>query len=101
MKKIFEIYDKFAAWLCSFTADKYVHLLVGLLAGFFASLILSATTKGGTDLGFAFCGLIAAFLIMLFKEIIDFFRGGKFDARDWLFGTIGGLMGSLQWLVMA
>lgn len=73
--------------------------LVGLLIGFFASLIFAATTKNGTSLSYAACGVIAAFLIMLFKELMDFFRGEDFDAKDWLFGTIGGVLGALLWLV--
>lgn len=99
MKKVFSVYYKFANWLCSFTADKYVHLFVGLLIGFFASLIFAATTKNGTPLSYAACGVIAAFLIMLFKELVDFFRGEDFDAKDWLFGTIGGVLGALLWLI--
>lgn len=67
MEKVFEIYDKVAEWLCSFTSDKYVHLVVGLLIGFFVSFIFSVTTKNGVPLSYVFCGVIAAFLIMLFK----------------------------------
>lgn len=99
MKKVFSVYDKVAQWLCSFTSDKYVHLFVGLLIGFFASLIFAATTKNGTSLSYAACGVIAAFLIMLFKELMDFFRGEDFDAKDWLFGTIGGVLGALMFLM--
>lgn len=95
MKKILEYYETFANWLCGFTADKYVHLVVGLLIGFFVSLIFAATTKNGTSLAYAFSGVVAAFVIMLFKELADFFRGEDFDAKDWLFGTIGGVLGAL------
>lgn len=99
MKKVFSVYDKFANWLCSFTADKYVHLVVGLLIGFFVSLIFAVTTKNGVPLSYAFCGVVAAFLIMLFKEMVDFFRGEPFDAKDLLFGTVGGVLGALLWLI--
>ncbi len=99
MKKILEYYETFANWLCGFTADKYVHLVVGLLIGFFVSLIFAATTKNGTSLSYAACGFIAAFLIMLFKELMDFFRCEDFDAKDWLFGTIGGVLGALMFLM--
>ncbi len=99
MKKLSDVYNRFAGWLCSFGSDKYVHLFVGLLIGFFASLIFAATTKNGTTLAYAFCGFLAAFFIMLLKEVIDFFREGVFDSKDWLFGTIGGIIGALLWLI--
>lgn len=99
MKRLSDVYNRFAGWLCSFGSDKYVHLFVGLLIGFFASLIFAATTKNGTSLSYAACGFIAAFLIMLFKELMDFFRCVDFDAKDWLFGTIGGVLGALMFLM--
>ena len=44
MKKVFEIYDKVAEWLCSFDSDKYVHLLFGLLISFAVSWAFMLTT---------------------------------------------------------
>ena len=99
MKKIFSVYDKVAEWLCSFTSDKYVHLLAGLLIGFLGSLLFAATTKNGTEVAYAFCGWFAAVLIGLFKEVVDFFRDKPFDAKDWLFTAVGGVIGALMYLV--
>ena len=48
MKKVFEIYDKVAEWLCSFDSDKYVHLLFGLLISFAVSWAFMLTTMGAT-----------------------------------------------------
>ena len=50
MKKVFEIYDKVAEWLCSFDSDKYVHLLFGLLISFAVSWAFMLTTMGATKL---------------------------------------------------
>lgn len=99
MKKFFEYYDKFAQWLCHFQADMYVHMIVGVLIGFFASLVFAETTNNGTPLAYALCGVIAASLIMLIKELTDFFREESFDAGEWLSGTIGGMIGVLLYLI--
>ena len=101
MKKFLEFYDKLAKRLCSFGSDKYLHLITGLLIGFFMSLLFAATTKGCMPLSYAACGAIAATIAMLLKEIIDFFRGGSFDIADWLFGTIGGIIGALLYLIIS
>ena len=100
MKKFIEFYDKLAEKLCNFGSDKYLHLLFGLLIGIFASLIFAVTTKGCMEISYATCGAIAATIVTLLKEIVDFFRGGNFDVTDWLFGTIGGIIGALLYLII-
>ena len=52
------------------------------------------------EISYATCGAIAATIVMLLKEIVDFFRGGNFDVTDWLFGTIGGIIGALLYLII-
>ncbi len=99
MKKVFEIYDKVAQWLCNFGSDKYVHLLFGLLVSFAVAWVFILTTTGATKPVCAVCGVIAAMLIGLFKEIVDFFRDKPFDAKDWLFTAVGGVIGALIYLI--
>lgn len=99
MKKVFEIYDKVAEWLCSFTADKYVHLLFGLLISFAVAWVFILNTAGATKPVCAVCGVIASVLIGLFKEIADFFRDKPFDTKDWLFTAVGGVIGALMFLM--
>nr|DAZ47688.1 MAG TPA: putative periplasmic lipoprotein [Caudoviricetes sp.] len=99
MKKVFEIYDKFAQWLCSFGSGKYVHLLFGLLISFAVAWVFVLTTAGATKPACAVCGIIAAVLVGLFKEVADFFRDKPFDARDWLFTAVGGAIGALMFLM--
>ena len=99
MKKVFEIYDRVAQWLCSFDSDKYVHLLFGLLISFAVAWVFMLTTMGATKPVCAVCGVIAAVLIGLLKEIADFFRDKPFDAKDWLFTVIGGVIGALMYMM--
>lgn len=99
MKKVFEICDKVAEWLCSFGSDKYVHLLFGLLVSFAAAWVFILTTAGVTKPVCAVCGVIASVLIGLFKEVVDFFRDKPFDAKDWLFTVVGGIIGALMFLI--
>lgn len=99
MKKVFSVYDRVAEWLCSFTSDKYVHLLAGLLISFAVAWVFILNTAGATEPVCAVCGVIAAMLIGLFKEIVDFFRDKPFDAKDWLFTSVGGAMGAMMFLV--
>ena len=99
MKKVFEIYDKVAQWLCNFGSDKYVHLLFGLLVSFAVAWVFILTTAGAIKPVCAVCGVIAAVLVGLFKEIADFFRDKPFDAKDWLFTVVGGVIGALMFLM--
>ncbi len=99
MKKVFSVYDKVAEWLCSFTSDKYVHLLFGLVIGFAVAWVFILTTAGATKPVCAVCGVIAAALIGLFKEVTDFFRDKPFDAKDALFTAVGGVIGALMFLM--
>ena len=99
MKKVFEIYDRVAEWLCSFDSDKYVHLLFGLLISFAVAWVFILTTAGATKPVCAMCGVIAAVLFGLLKEIADFFRNKPFEGQDWLFTSVGGAMGAMMFLV--
>lgn len=99
MKKVFEIYDKVAQWLCSFDSDKYVHLLFGLLVSFAVSWVFMLTTMGATKPVCAVCGVITAAFVGFIKEVVDFFRDKPFDGQDWLFTVIGGVIGALMFLI--
>lgn len=99
MKKVFEIYDKVAEWLCSFDSDKYVHLLFGLLISFAVAWVFILNTAGATKPVCAVCGVIAAVLIGLFKEVVDFFRDKPFDGWDVLFTVVGGIIGAVLYMM--
>ncbi len=99
MKKVFEIYDKVAEWLCSFDSDKYVHLLFGLVISFPVSWAFMLTTMGATKPVCAVCGVIAAVLVGFIKEVVDFFRDKPFDGGDVLFTVVGGAIGAVLYLM--
>lgn len=99
MKKILKVWDNFAGWVCKFSGDKYVHLIVGLIIAFVFARLMAVTTKGFPTINYAACGVIAAGAAMLFKEVIDFFRGEDFDGKDIVFGLIGGIIGALLYML--
>lgn len=99
MKKILRVYDKAAEWLCSFGGDRYVHLLVGLVFAVLVAVVMRATTPGCYVSAYAFMGVVGTAVVMILKEMLDFFRGGRFDVKDIAFGLVGGLLGGLLWLI--
>ena len=98
MKKILKVWDNFADWVCKFSGDKYVQLIAGLIIAFVFAWLMAVTTKGFPAINFAVC-VIAAGMAMLFKEVIDFFRGEDFDGKDIVFGLIGGIIGALLYML--
>jgi hypothetical protein len=93
-----DIYDKCAEWLCSFTGDRYVHLIIGLLICYVVGKLDGRVLNRETAVAMAI-GFLVAFFIAILKEVCDFFRGEPFDAKDLLFGTVGGVLGALLWLI--
>lgn len=88
LKKIVKAWRDFANRLGSFGADRYLHLLAGLLAAFIVGCVAS-----GSPWSAGLLGLIAAFAIGFFKEIFDAFTGEGGDLTDLLFTTLGGAVG--------
>ena len=99
MKKILEAWDKACAWLCSFGADRFLHLIVGLVFAVFVAVVIRATTPGCYETAYAFMGVVGAAVVMILKELVDFFRGEGFDDRDAAFGIVGGIIGGLMFLM--
>lgn len=94
MKKIYECYEKFAEWICSFTADRYVHLIVGLLLAYLVGRGDMALFHREAAIAFV-VALIAVIVVGIIKEVIDIFLGKNFDFRDALFTSVGGVIGAL------
>ena len=106
MRKIFNIYDKVAEGLCSFTSDKYVHLIIGLLISYIVSVVVFKSINEEIILRAAVGraaagGFISSSLIGFFKEIIDLIRDKGFDIKDLLTTMTGGLLGSLLLILLA
>lgn len=72
--------------------DKWLHGVACFAIVAVVALIFKGT-MGESNVICAFCGWIAAIVLGLFKEIIDFFRGGEFDAGDLIADVIGAVLG--------
>ena len=80
-------------------ADKYLHLIVGLVFAVVVAVIMRATTPGCYETAYAFMGVVGTAVLMIIKELLDFFRGERFDGVDALFGVIGGVVGAMLWMI--
>lgn len=98
MKKIFSVMKSFNCWLAKAGADRYLHLLAGLLIAFFSAVIFDKV--GGestwTCVGVA---MLITVIIGFLKEVADQTFEGTSDGIDWLFTVIGGILGCALWLV--
>lgn len=76
MKKI---YNKIANFICSFSADKYVHFIVCMILVQLISLLIPIVWS-----------MIVVFILGLFKEIYDSNqKDDKFDIKDLLADSLG------------
>lgn len=80
-------------------ADKYLHLIVGLVFAVVVAVIMRATTPGCYETAYAFMGVVGTAVLMIIKELLDFFRGERFDGVDALFGIVGGVIGAALWMI--
>lgn len=74
--------------------DKVCHFLACIVIAIVFSAIILHTTMGATLLVSATCGLIAAMMCGVFKEVFDFVRGGTIDGKDLLADLIGSIIGA-------
>lgn len=88
LKGIIGVWRTAANWLAKWGADRYMHLLAGLLIAFIVGCLAS-----GERWEAGLLGLVAAFAAGFFKEILDAFTGEGGDLTDMLFTTIGGAVG--------
>lgn len=76
MKKL---YNKIADFICSFSADKYVHFIVCMILVQLISLLISF-----------YYAMIIVFILGLSKEIYDSKqKDDKFDIKDLLADSLG------------
>lgn len=92
MKKIVELYDRLAVWLCSWRTDRWLHFIVAEILCF-AICALCGGLPGYDRGGAIATGAGITVLICLAKEIADTDRNGGFDVLDLLFGFYGVLSG--------
>lgn len=72
--------------------DKWLHGVACFAIVAVVALIFKGT-MGESNIVCATCGIIAALVVGIAKEAIDFFRGGKFDAGDLVADIIGAVIG--------
>lgn len=82
--------NRIKEWLCGFTADKYVHVIVCLVI----ALVVARIVPFGALLSAAH-GLFTAMLIGLTKEWVD----DEFDWGDIKADFVGALLGALLSLI--
>lgn len=94
MKKMYEYYEKFAEWICSFTADKYVHFIVGLLIAYTVGRECVFLFHLEMTVAFTVALTVAA-ICGIAKEGSDSLLGKGLDFKDFLFTSVGGIIGAL------
>lgn len=92
MRKIIDLYNNCAKWLCSWRADRWLHFVVACVLCF-AICALSSGIFGDDKGGAVATGAGITVLVCLAKEIMDTYGESGFDAFDLLFGFWGILLG--------
>ena len=99
MKKVYEVMKKVSEWLASFGADRWLHLIAGLIIAFGASMLVRGVAEEDSRWLCALLGLTVAAAVGLLKEVADQSYEGESDGVDWLFTVIGGVVGCGLWLI--
>lgn len=98
MKKVYNVFKIIGEWLAKVGADKYLHLLAGLVIAFFTAMLMHGAAGEGrwTCAGFA---LMVTVVVGILKEVADQTYEGESDALDWAFMCIGGVIGCGLWMM--
>lgn len=92
--------SKILTWLNG-NMDKVCHFCVCVVIALVFGAIIFHTTAGATALIGGTCGLFASIIIGFMKEVYDAFIGsGKFDLKDLLADTIGGIVGAVLLILL-
>lgn len=92
------LYNKVAAFLCSFPSDKYVHFIVCLIGTFLLAALIHFI--GATVIVSTIISAVVFFLIGVAKELVDkYYRGEIFDKKDLLADLIGLIVGIVLYLI--
>ena len=75
--------------------DKVAHFLGIAFVAVLVSLLFAKTNAGESSWVYAATGLLAGFLVAVFKEVFDFLNNRAFDVKDILAGVAGGVVAFL------
>lgn len=89
---MFNYMAKFIEKIKNAGLDKWLHIVAAFCVVAIVGLIFKGAMEE-TNIICATCGAIAGIVVGLAKELIDFFRGGKFDAYDLIADAIGIVLG--------
>lgn len=98
MKKVYNVLKSIGEWLAKVGADRYLHLLAGLVIAFFTAMLMQGVAGEGrwTCAGFA---LMVTVVVGILKEVADQTYEGESDVLDWAFTCIGGVIGCGLWMM--
>lgn len=96
MKKLEQLYNRVATWLCAIGSDKYVHFIVGAILA--ALMAITVKPCVGREWASAL-GLFAAFVAGLIKEAWDDEREDDFDILDLATTSLGGIFGAMLFML--
>ena len=79
MKKVYNVFKSIGEWLAKAGADRYLHLLAGLVIAFFTAMLMHGAAGEGrwTCAGFA---LMVTVVVGILKEVADQTYEGESDA---------------------
>lgn len=86
--------NKIINWIWS-NLDKVCYVAVCIIIAIVFGAIIFNTTNDCTVVEGAACGFFAGVIVGALKEVFDFCRGGKFDAKDLFADVIGSIIGAL------
>lgn len=98
MKKIYQFFQKINVWLASFGADRYLHLLAGIIIAFAVCMVMKAA-EGVSSWICALMAVIASAALGVGKEVLDQNYTGQSSWLDIIFTCIGGVFGCVMWLL--
>ena len=98
MKKIYEVFHSAGEWLASAGADRYLHLLAGLIIAFATAMVMQRVGGEGRWTCVFFAMMLTA-IIGIMKEVADQTFESVSDALDFAFTCIGGVIGAALWLL--
>lgn len=98
MRKIYQFIQKINTWLASFGADRYLHLIAGIIISVIVCLLMKGL-EGENIWSCAGMAMMSTASIAVIKEVLDQTYEGESSLLDILFTMIGGSIGCSIWML--